>query len=51
MLADRVVIIFGIAFQADIFSYVVIPDFRVFPVFLCQTLGVVDMSDTGIVRG
>ena len=50
MLADRVVIVFRIAFQADIFGYIVVPDFRVFAVLLGQTLCVIDMSDPRIIR-
>ena len=51
MFADRVVIIFGIAFQADILGNVVFPDVRVLSLVFGQALSVIDMSDAGIVRG
>ena len=49
MFAYRVVIIFRIILQADEFGHVLVPHQRVFPVLLCQFLGIIDVPDSGIV--
>ena len=47
--ADRIIVVLRIVLHPDIFGHIIIPDVWVFAVFLCQSLGIVDMPDPGIV--
>ena len=49
MFADRIVVVFRIVFQPDIFGHIIVPNVRVLAIFLCQPLRIVNMPDPCIV--
>ena len=51
MLADRVVVVFRVALEADEVGDVVLPHVGIFPIFLGEPPRVVNMPDAGVVGG
>ena len=47
--AARIIVVLRIVLHPDILGHIIITPVWVFAVFLCQSLGIVDMPDPGIV--